>query len=150
MLRLGSAIRCVVPFLAVRSLHRNSQFSSVLLRYTLQHVKILRGCRPAKRRGFTVHADTVLWRWRTSANGREDRSRWLQQQRWNLVCRVPLLFSARPDLHVLTVMVIDILLGYLIVYRTYLYCVMADEGCKSKADPVDCIDTDPTLSLPGI
>ena len=41
-------------------------------------------------------------------------------------------------------MVIDILLGYLIVYRC-LYCVMTDEGCKSKTDPDDCNDTDAAL-----
>jgi len=75
-----------------------TKFSSV--RYTLQH-KVLRSCRPAGRGGFSIHADTVLWRWRTSASCPEDCSRWPERQRWNFVCRVPLLFSARPDLHVL-------------------------------------------------
>jgi len=73
------------------------KFSSV--RHTLQH-KVLRGCRPVGRGGFSIHAVTVLWRWRTSASGLEDCSRWPQQQRWNFVRGVPLLFSARPDLHV--------------------------------------------------
>jgi len=62
----------------------------------LQH-KVLRCCSPAAGRGgFSVHTETVLWRWRTSANVPEDCSRWSERQRWNFVCRVPLLFSARP------------------------------------------------------
>jgi len=69
------------------------------VRCTLQH-RVLSGCRPVGRRGFSFYTETVLWRWRTSANVPEDRSGWPERQRWNFVCRVPLLFSARTDLHV--------------------------------------------------
>ena len=64
-----------------------------------QH-KVIRGWRPAGSGGFAFHARTVLWIWRMSANGLKECSRWLEWQRWNFVCGVPLLFSAWPDLHV--------------------------------------------------
>jgi len=70
------------------------------LQYPVHH-EVLRGCRTAGRGGFSIQGETVLWRWRTSASGPEDCSRWPERQRWNFVCRVPLLFSARPHLHVL-------------------------------------------------
>ena len=44
-------------------------FSSV--GYALQH-KVLRGCRPAGRAGFSIHAETVPCRWKTGANGPEE------------------------------------------------------------------------------
>jgi len=67
--------------------------------YSLKH-KVLRCSGPAGWGGFSVHAVTVLWRWRTSANVVEDCSRWPELQYWNFICWVPLLFLAQPDLHI--------------------------------------------------
>jgi len=67
-----------------------------LVRYTLQH-KVLRSRRPAERGGFSVHTETVLWRWRMRANHTEDCCRWLERQCWDFICSVPLLFLAWPD-----------------------------------------------------
>ena len=41
-------------------------------KFSLVQHKVLRGCRPAGRGGFSVHTKTVLWRWRMSANVPED------------------------------------------------------------------------------
>ena len=47
-----------------------------------QH-NVLRYCMPAGRGGFLIHAETVLWRCRTSADVLKDCSRWPERQRWN-------------------------------------------------------------------
>jgi len=46
--------------------------------------KVFRGSTSAGRRGFSVHAETILWRWRTSAYVLQDCYRQLEQKRSNM------------------------------------------------------------------
>ena len=67
-------------------------------RYTRKH-KVLGDCRPAGRGGFLIHVKTIPWRWRTSTMVRKSVP---DDQSDNAeTCGVPLLFLARPELHVL-------------------------------------------------
>jgi len=94
--RLWKEGTCIASFMldfqGKENWYHQVQLSSVQFDTLLK--RVLRGCAPAGRRGFSIHD-------KTGARVSKKLFHVTGQQRWNSIWRGPLLFSARPDLRVL-------------------------------------------------